>query len=144
MLHCSIATIYPDCSSFKAPYYLTGQDVSPSFDRLVPALTSIAALLAHKSIDASGSIFEVGVDGISKLRWERAKGACLNPDTNFTSAALARQWNNVSDFAEKSSTTSAMDFGKLLPQLQAFQGSEQLDSERFDGKVAIVTGGGSG
>jgi hypothetical protein len=122
--------------------------ITSSQDNVTAAATaSLAVCLAHeRNNDATGSVFVVEpCGGISKLRWERAKGIFMNPDTNFTLAALATKWHHVGDFTEKSYPTSAMDFGKLLPQMQAMPPNDPfLQLPSFRGKVVIVTGGASG
>lgn len=86
----------------------------------------------------------VGANSISKLLWERAKGAFLNPDINFNAAVLAKAWWKINDFSDKTYSTSAMDFGNLLPKMQALAPNKHYQTPNFGGKVVIVTGGASG
>ena len=108
-------------------------------------LSDMVAVLAHKSNTVhSGSLFYVNSIGIFKLRWERSGGIIFNPDSNFTSDALMQDWRKISDFSNRSFPTGPMDFAKVLSRNKALPGNEQQNSTRFDGQVAIVTGGASG
>ncbi|OQV06759.1 hypothetical protein CLAIMM_11286 [Cladophialophora immunda] len=109
------------------------------------ALTSLTAALAHGSHnDAVGSLYSVGDDCVRKFRWERSKGVSLNPDLNFTAGALATQWEEIFDFSHKEYSTSATDFGKLLPEMQKLPSNSVHPSPDFSGKVVLITGGASG
>ncbi|EXJ61413.1 uncharacterized protein A1O5_11728 [Cladophialophora psammophila CBS 110553] len=125
--------------------YVTGQHLSSSLNPAVQGVTSLAGALSHESNkDEAGSLFAVGDDHITKFQWERSKGVFLNPDINFTSAALAMKWGEIYDFSEKTYSNSAMDFGSLLPKMQELPGNAKLPVSDFSGRVVLVTGGGSG
>lgn len=106
---------------------------------------SLIGHLAHDSNrDKSGSLFEIKDNGVSRLRWERGEGILLNPDANFSARALISQWHGLDDFSRKEFSTAAMDFERLLPLTQALPANQKSEDPRFDGRVVVVTGGGSG
>lgn len=109
------------------------------------AATSLVATLSHDlNKDSMASLFSVGESEVTKFRWERSKGIFLNPDVNFTQGALAQKWDSIHDFSEKVYSTSAMDYGKLLPEMQQLLPNPQLLSTNFSGQVVLITGGASG
>lgn len=134
-------------AKFSPPdsYFITGQ--SHRLDGLAnsPNISTLVVFLANENNGGtSGSTFAIGASSASKLRWERSKGIYLNPDVNFNATALATKWHDVDNFSEKDYPTSAMDFGKLLPNMQALPANKDVPSTSFQGKVVIITGGASG
>lgn len=78
------------------------------------------------------------------MKWQRSEGVLLNPDKNFTAAALSGNWQDVGDFASSSFPSGPADFASILPRAQALPGGSTIPEIRFDRKVVIVTGAASG
>lgn len=110
-------------------------------DWIVP----LVAVLSHSSnTKESGSIFEVGAGHMAKLRWERAKGALLKPDSSMTPGAILQKWDQVNDFSEPSYPTGVAPYLELLEQSQRLPSAPPTENFDFTGKVALITGAGNG
>lgn len=108
---------------------------------VVPLVT----VLAHSSnSQESGSVFEVGGGHVSKLRWERSKGALLKADDSLTPGAILQKWDQVANFSEPSYPSGPADFLSLLEDSQKLPSAPAVQNPDFKGKVALVTGAGSG
>ncbi|BCR87154.1 putative peroxisomal multifunctional beta-oxidation protein (MFP) [Aspergillus chevalieri] len=105
----------------------------------------LVAVLVHSSnTSETGSIFEVGGGHMAKLRWERAKGALLKTDASLTPGAIARKWNDVNDFSQPDYPTGPADFMSLLEDGLKLPSATAGEEPNFKGKVALITGAGSG
>jgi multifunctional beta-oxidation protein len=115
-------------------------------DALKPEyVVPLVAVLVHSKTTENGSIFEVGGGYAAKVRWERAKGLLLKADDSYTASAVLKKWDQVVDFSKDTQYPSGPnDFLSLLEESMKMQPSEQGDKIDFNGKVALVTGGGAG
>lgn len=104
----------------------------------------LVAVLVHKDSQESGSIFEVGGGHVAKLRWERSRGLLLKPDNSYTPSAILKNWDQIIDFNDAEHPSGLANFMELLEKGVKLPPSEQGDVVSFKGKVALVTGGGSG
>ncbi|KAL2047003.1 hypothetical protein N7G274_001021 [Stereocaulon virgatum] len=105
----------------------------------------LVAVLVHPSNKhETGSIFEVGGGHITKLRWERAKGALLKTGPSLTPGAVLKKWDQVNDFSEPSYPSGVADFMSLLEEAQKLGDNEPGEQLDFTGKVALITGAGGG
>ena len=104
----------------------------------------LVAYLVHSSNTETGSIFEAGAGSIAKLRWERAKGALLKADSSLTPGAIARRWDDVTDFSQPDYPSGPADFISFLEDGGNLKSAPPGEEPDFKGKVALVTGGGSG
>lgn len=105
----------------------------------------LVAVLVHSSNDdETGSIFEVGGGHMSKIRWERSKGAVLKADDSWTPSAVLKQWGKVTDFSNATYPTGPADFMEFLEQGKDLPSNPQGDKIDYNGKVCLVTGGGAG
>jgi len=108
-------------------------------------IVPLVAVLTHSSnTTETGSIFELGGGHISKIRWERSKGALLKADDSFTPGSLLTKWNDVEDFSKAQYPSGPNDFLGLLEEAQKLPANPKAQELDFKGKVAVVTGGGAG
>jgi len=104
----------------------------------------LVAVLVHSSNTENGSIFEVGGGHMAKLRWERSRGLLLKPDRTYTPSAILQRWPEVSDFSNPEHPNTVADMVTKLKESLKMKFNEQGPELRFDGKVALITGGGAG
>jgi hypothetical protein len=116
-----------------------------ALEDVIEYTSAFAVSLMHlPELTHSGALFQIGQRGTSKWQWQRSQGVLLNPDGNFTAAALSRQWHAVGDFASAGFPSGPVDFASILPRTQILPGNRSVSEIRFDGKVVIVTGAASG
>lgn len=110
-------------------------------DWIVPL---VAALVHPTNTTNSGGIYEVGGGHMAKIRWERAKGALLKTDASLTPGAIARKWNDVNDYSKPDYPTGPADFMTFLEDGLKTPSAPAGEEPNYQGKVALVTGGGAG
>ncbi|KAH8701106.1 peroxisomal hydratase-dehydrogenase-epimerase [Talaromyces proteolyticus] len=108
------------------------------------AIAPVIAVLAHISNKETGSIFETGGGDVAKLRWERASGALLRTDETLTPSAILHRWNEVVDFRKPEFPKGGAGIWDKLQASRLLPANPQGEEPQFDGKVAVITGGGAG
>ena len=81
---------------------------------------------------------------MAKLRWERAKGLLLKADQTLTPGSILKQWDAVNDFSQPEYPDGPADMLTKLEHSLKMGSNDPGEQIRFDGKVALVTGGGAG
>lgn len=81
-------------------------------------VTPLVIRLCAEESEESGALFEVGAGWVSRLRWERSKGAFFDPDKTLTAETIDEAWEQIGDFddAQRPKTiqdTFAPVFGNL-------------------------------
>ncbi|TDZ28683.1 Peroxisomal hydratase-dehydrogenase-epimerase [Colletotrichum trifolii] len=105
----------------------------------------LVAVLVHKdNTDENGSIFEVGGGHVAKLRWERSSGLLLKADDSYTPDAVLKKWDQAIDFSNPQYPSGPNDFLTLLEDSMNMGPNSQGEKLDFNGRVALVTGGGAG
>lgn len=129
---CALATVAPESP--------TGEAKQNAIDG---RLRSIAAL-SHPSTHETGHLYHVEGNRCKKLRWQRAAGASQNPDTGFTPGSIKSKWTDVNDFSKGSYPSSSSNFQAVLTRTKQLRLGDSGRDIRFDGKVVLITGAGSG
>lgn len=138
--------IYTNILAPLAATRMTSTVMSPELLDLLNSewVVPLVAVLTHKTCNENGAIFEVGGGHVSKLRWERSSGAILRCDETMTPGAILKRWEEVNDFSRPEYPTTAADLVSVLRYSQSLPPNQSEVDVRFDGRVAIVTGGGAG
>lgn len=105
----------------------------------------LVAVLTHQSnTSTTGCIFEAGGGHMAQLRWERAKGALLKANASLTPGSILDKWSDVVDFSQCEHPDGVADMMTKLEESLKMGDNKPGEDIRFDGKVAVVTGGGAG
>lgn len=105
----------------------------------------LVAVLAHRSSQETGSVFEAAAGHFSKIRWQRSPGVLLRPDETLTPGALLQKWAQVRHFEPQAAHAERVAGGMdRLKQALALPKNAPGPEVSFRGKVALVTGGGDG
>lgn len=104
----------------------------------------VSMLVSSSNTFENGSLFEVGAGHVCKVRWQRAAGALLKPDDTMTPGAVLAKWADVNDFSKPDYSALPADMEHLQSLAVKVEQNPKGPSVRFDGRVAVVTGGGAG
>ncbi|OAL28768.1 hypothetical protein AYO22_02633 [Fonsecaea multimorphosa] len=111
---------------------------------IAQSVIPLVAVLAHSTTSENGSVFDVGGGYMAKLRWERSSGLLLQAGDTLTPGALLNKWDKIADFTQAEYPTGPVDMIKKLEDASKLKSNDPGEAIRFDGKVAVVTGGGAG
>ncbi|PVU93823.1 hypothetical protein BB561_003013 [Smittium simulii] len=102
--------------------------------------------LTHESSKHNGLVFEAAGGFFASSRWELSSGALLKPDSSLTPAAVKHAWPQITNFSNPSYPTGPGDvnYVELVKKAMNLPSNPQGSELRFDGQVAVVTGGGQG
>ena len=104
----------------------------------------VASLIHPSNTTESGHLYEVENGRCSKLRWQRSSGGLLNPGPTMTPAAIIDKWADISDFSRPDYPSTTADLATLLAKSNSMPPSSPRKEVRLTGRVALVTGAGSG
>jgi len=81
-------------------------------------VTPLVIRLCSQESEETGSLFEVGAGWVSKLRWERSRGAFFDPKAELTAEAIDAAWEQIGDFEDAQHPTNIQEtfapvFGNL-------------------------------
>lgn len=96
-------------------------------DMMSPKFVSpLVAYLAHESLsDTSGQVYELGAGWISKLRWQRSKGAFFSP-TDISPEGVTKMWDDIERFDEDADypLTGQEAIGMLISNAEKYKNSK--------------------
>ena len=81
-------------------------------------VTPLVIKLCSEQSAQTGGVFEVGAGWISRLRWERSRGAFFDPGKDLTAEAIEQAWSTIDDFSNSEHPVNVQDtfapvFGNL-------------------------------
>eukprot|EP01006_Ploeotia_vitrea_P027602 TRINITY_DN60378_c1_g2_i1.p1 TRINITY_DN60378_c1_g2~~TRINITY_DN60378_c1_g2_i1.p1 ORF type:complete len:750 (+),score=411.41 TRINITY_DN60378_c1_g2_i1:31-2280(+) len=81
--------------------------------------------LTHESCEETGGIYEVGAGWVSKVRWERSKGAFFPLDSSFSIEAVRSKIGTINNFKDEPTYPSSPQdaFGPIMQNLEAAKSS---------------------
>lgn len=81
---------------------------------LKPEVVSpLVAWLCHDTCESTGGLYEVGAGWISRVRWERSRGAYF-PPSGFSPDDVRDAWETINDFADATHPTGTADTMKAI------------------------------
>ena len=88
-------------------------------DALKPEyVTPLVVKLCAEECSETGGLFEVGAGWVSRLRWERSKGAFFDPANPLTAEAIDAAWDRIGDFTGADHPATIQDtFGPVFGNL---------------------------
>jgi 3-hydroxyacyl-CoA dehydrogenase/3a,7a,12a-trihydroxy-5b-cholest-24-enoyl-CoA hydratase len=102
----------------------------------------LVAYLCHESCDVTGQLFEVGAGWVSRVRWQRSKGAFFPLNQPFTPESVAGQWETIQDFSDPAYPTSPGDsFAPIMENLRTAAPADEPPAtptvEKSTGNAAV-------
>lgn len=90
-------------------------------DALKPEYVSpLVAYLCHETTLENGALFELGAGWVTRLRWQRTKGAMFDLSEPFTIENIAERWKRINDWTDADTPTTVQDaFGPIVTNLDA-------------------------
>ncbi len=93
----------------------------------------LVVYLCHERTMVNGELFEVGAGWVSRLRWQRSKGAFFPLSKALTPEIIADGWPTINNFDEPDYPTSAMaSFDPITANLKSADAKTRLGNEFID------------
>jgi multifunctional beta-oxidation protein len=135
---------YNILASVLAPFHATGQTCEVLEHDYHYYLKMVATLTHSTNTTETGHLYEIGDGKCTKLRWQRSSGAILKPDATMTPAAIIEKWYGLNNFSNAEYPSRTANLEALLAKAKTLPASSTNREVRLDGRVALVTGAGSG